>query len=258
MNPMTARQATEHWMELDGLRVFHCGLASGPEGAAQPPLLLIHGISCCTGTWAPFVDELATRADAPAILVPDLPAHDRSQASPRPLGIDDHADWLIRFMDRLGVATVDIMGHSMGGQIAVELAGRAGRRVRRAVLLGSTLGARNVSTSRLAAGLLLDGLLERPTYNLLLTRVFWRMGIRRYLQTARAMQRHDAFVAAREVLCPSLVLQGSRDAIIPKRAGEALARSLAYGTYDVVPGAPHAAQYSDPPRTADRVLAFLR
>lgn len=258
MNPMTARQTTEHWMELDGLRVFHRGVASGPEGAAQRPLLLIHGISCCTGTWAPFVDELATRADAPAILVPDLPAHDRSQASPQPLGIDDHADWLVRFLDRLGVATVDIMGHSMGGQIAVALAGRARGRVRRAVLLGSTVGARNASTPRIGAGLLLDSLLEPPAYSLQIARVFWRLGIRRYLQTARAMQQHDAFVAAREVPCPTLVLQGSRDAIIPKRAGEGLARALPYGTYGVVPGAPHAAQYSDPPRTADRVLAFLR
>ncbi len=255
---MTARQVTEHWMELDGLRVFHRRLASGPEGAAQRPLLLIHGISCCTGTWAPFVDELATRADAPAILVPDLPAHDRSQATPRPLGIDDHADWLLRLLDRLGVATVDIMGHSMGGQIAIALAGRSHGRVRRAVLLGSTVGAQNVSTPRLAAGLLLDGLLERPTYNLLLARVFLRMGIRRYLQTARRMQRHDAFSAAREVPCPTLVLQGSRDAIIPKSAGQRLARILPYGTYDLVPGAPHAAQYSAPPRTADHVLAFLR
>lgn len=78
------------------------------------------------------------------------------------------------------------------------------------------------------------------------------------MRTARKMQRHDAFAAAREVRAPTLVLQGARDVIIPMQVGRDLARTLPNGSHDTIPGAPHATQYSDPPRTADRVLAFLR
>lgn len=255
---MVDDRTSERWSEVDGRRVFHRRLPGGPAAQAQRPLLLVHGISCCTGTWAPFVAELARRPDRPALLVPDLPAHGRSQAPAGALGIDEHAAWLLRFLDGLGVGAVDVMGQSMGGQVAIALAQRAPARIGRAVLLGSTVGARHASTPRIGAGLLVDSLREPPSYSLQIAAVFVRMGPLRYVRTVRLMQAHDAFAAAREVVAPTLVLQGARDVIIPMRVGRALARTLPSGSHDTIAGAPHAAQYSDPPRTADRVLAFLR
>src|SRR5438045_9536072 len=81
---MAERLPTNSWLELDGRRVFYRALPPGRAAAGSPPLLLIHGISCCTETWEPFLGALAARDDAPAVIVPDLPAHGRST---RPAGL---------------------------------------------------------------------------------------------------------------------------------------------------------------------------
>lgn len=253
---MAERQAADQWVKVDGRRVFYRALPAGPA-ASGPPLLLIHGISCCTETWAPFIRALARRADAPALLVPDLPAHGRSEKPDRILGMADLASWTRRLLEHMDVGPVDAFGHSMGCQVALALAHRYPERVRRVALLGPTTGERHVSTPRAFFGLVGDSGREPLSYNLRLLRVFLRMGPPRYLLTAREMQRDDAFVRAPGVGAPTLVLQGARDAIIPKHVGEKLARALPRSGFAQVPGAAHAAQYSHPELTADRVLAFL-
>ncbi|MCC2672763.1 MAG: hypothetical protein K0Q72_5235, partial [Armatimonadetes bacterium] len=72
--PMSERAVEEQWLELDGRQVHCCTLPPGPQGHERPPLLLIHGITCCIRTWEPFLRDLARRDDAPAVVVPDLPA----------------------------------------------------------------------------------------------------------------------------------------------------------------------------------------
>ena len=251
------RQPEDHCIQLDGRRVFLRTVSAGVDAAGKPPLLLIHGISCCTGTWTPFVEELARRNDGPALIVPDLPAHGESAPPPRVLGITEFADWLEWLLRDLEAGAVDVMGHSMGCQVALALADQYPARVRRLVLLGPTTGGRHVSTPRNFAGLIADSRLESKPYNALLTRMFWRMGPLHYVLTARKMQRDDAHLHAARVAAPTLVLQGERDAIIPRRAATDLARVLPTSEYAPVPGA-HAAQYSHPAPTADRVLDFLR
>ena len=257
MEGMIERRTTEHWLELDGRRTYYRRLLAGPGGVDRPPLLLIHGIACCTETFAPFLKELGRRADAPAVIVPDLPAHGRTAKAPRVLGMGDFAEWTERFVRQLSLPAVDVLGHSMGGQVAPALAQMHPDTVRRMVLLGPTTGGRHVSTTRNALGLMTDCLREPLSYNLLLMSMFWRMGPLRYLLTVREMQRDDAFLRAREVRAPTLVAQGSRDLIVPKWVGPALAGTFPRGRYVQVPGAPHAAQYSHPSPMADAVLDFL-
>ncbi len=255
---MSERRVEDCWLELEGRRVFFRRLPEGPEAGDCPPLLLLHGISCCAETWQPLVAELARRPDAPAVLVPELPAHGRSEPPERILGIGDLADWTERLRERLEVPAADVMGHSMGGQIALALADRYAERVRRLVLLGPTTGGKHVSTLRNLTGLTADSLLEPLPYNRLLLKVFWRMGPPRYLLTVREMQRDDAFRHARGLRSPTLLLQGTKDAIVPKRVGKELARTLPRAYYVQIPGAAHAAQFSHPDATADAVLRFLR
>jgi pimeloyl-ACP methyl ester carboxylesterase len=254
---MAARPVSDHWTELDGRRVFYRTVPAGPAAAERPPLLLVHGISCCTETWEPFFRMLARRDDAPGVIVPDLPAHGRSAKPDRLLGMGDYAVWTERLLSQLDAPQVDVMGHSMGCQVALCLAHAYPERVRRMVLLGPTTGGRHVSALRNFVGLLGDSTREPLTYNLLLLGVHLRMGPLRYLLTVREMQRDDAFEHAREITAPTLVVQGSRDAIVPKQIGKDLVRVLRCGEYVQVPRAAHAAQYAQPGPTADAVLEFL-
>ena len=255
---MQTRDAVEDWLDVDGCRAFYRRLPAGPAARSRPPLLLVHGISCCTETWAPFLEALSHRADAPEILVPDLPAHGRSRPPGCILDMEGYAAWLLHLLERLRVPRVDVMGHSMGGQVALALAQQAPESVGRLVLLGATTGGRHVSTLRSFLGLVGDSTREPLAYNLLLLRVFRRMGPLRYLLTVRKMQCDDAFRRARALSAPSLVLQGTRDLIVPMQVARALAGTLPDSTYAQVKGAAHAAQFSRPEETAETVLRFLK
>jgi len=253
---MVRRTLQDNWLEMDGRRVFYRTLPAGESAAEHPPLLLVHGIACCTETWKPFLDELAVRVEAPQIIVPDLPAHGRTEKPGRILGMADFGAWVERFLSRLAVPRVDVMGHSMGCQVTLALADLFPERVRRAILLGPTMGGRHVPVVRNFGGLLADSAMEPLSYNLLLQTVFFRMGPLRYLRTVRQMQRDDAFEHARRIEALSLVLQGTRDAIIPKHAARELAHAFPRGEYRQIEGAAHAAQYTHPEETAATVLAF--
>src|SRR4051794_35243801 len=95
------------------------------------------------------------------------------------------ADWTKRLLSRIGMPSVDLFGHSMGCQVGLALAQSCPERVRRLALLGPTTGGRHVSTLRSFVGLVADSTREPLPYNLLLLRMFLRMGPPRYLLTVR-------------------------------------------------------------------------
>ena len=169
-----------------------------------------------------------------------------------------YAAWVTALLDALNVDHTDVMGHSMGCQVALALADRHPDRVRRIVLLGPPTGGRHVSALRDFAGLLGDSLLEPIRYNWILLRVFARLGAVRYLRTVIEMQRDDPFVRAARGSHPLLVLRGERDRIVPKAVAEELVRVAPNGSYREIPGAAHAAQYSRPRETGELLLPFLR
>lgn len=101
------------------------GLAFDRLGSG-PPLLLVHGLGSARTTWAPVLPALAARYDTVAV---DLPGHGRSAPLPRtepatPLRL---AKEVAGLLDQLGWARPHVMGNSLGGWVALELAadGRA-------------------------------------------------------------------------------------------------------------------------------------
>jgi pimeloyl-ACP methyl ester carboxylesterase len=68
---------------------------------------------------------------------PDTPGFGASDPPPEPPGIEDYAETMLAFCDRLGLGELDLMGYHTGSKIAVELARRAPDRVRRLVLVSA-------------------------------------------------------------------------------------------------------------------------
>jgi pimeloyl-ACP methyl ester carboxylesterase len=89
------------------------------------PVLLVHGLGGIGAYWAPIVERL--EGDC-RLLVVDLPGFGRSPVLPGAVSTPgDLARALGRFLDTLGLDTVHVVGHSLGGAVALELAadGRA-------------------------------------------------------------------------------------------------------------------------------------
>jgi pimeloyl-ACP methyl ester carboxylesterase len=98
-------------------------ITSGHQGGSGTPLLLLHGVGGTWRAWVPVIDELEK---AHAVYVPTLPGHAGGEplADGEPPSIEALTDGVVAEMDRLGLGRVHIVGNSLGGWIALELARR--------------------------------------------------------------------------------------------------------------------------------------
>jgi pimeloyl-ACP methyl ester carboxylesterase len=89
-------------------------------GRGEPPLVLVHGLACHRGFWAP---QLGYFADDHRMVAVDLRGHGESDAPEEPYTMRAFADDLAWMCGKLGLRNPVVVGHSLGGLVALELAG---------------------------------------------------------------------------------------------------------------------------------------
>ena len=91
----------------------------GDFGVGDPPIVLVHGI----GNHTPFARQIEHFRRAHRVIAPDLPGFGQSEAPPgRQAGIEEFSDDVTWLCDELELRAPVIVGHSMGGAIAFEVA----------------------------------------------------------------------------------------------------------------------------------------
>jgi pimeloyl-ACP methyl ester carboxylesterase len=122
----------ECWMDFEGSRMRYLRAGSGPA------LILVHGMLGYSFSWRSTMPALAPYA---SVYAPDMMG---AGFSDRPAGLDHSmrgtAQRLLRFVERLGISSFDLLGTSHGGAVAMMAAAEcldenAGLRVRRLVLV---------------------------------------------------------------------------------------------------------------------------
>jgi pimeloyl-ACP methyl ester carboxylesterase len=109
-----------------------------PEGAAAPPALLLHGSGpgvTAIANWRAVIPALA--ADRRVVAPDQLGFGGTATGERRTYGRTAWTDHALALLDTLGIGTVDIVGNSMGGAIALSIAAARPELVRRLVLMGS-------------------------------------------------------------------------------------------------------------------------
>ena len=104
------------------------------EGGEGPPVVLLHGWGASSELWRPIAGHL--RASF-TVLAPDLPGFGRTPSPPAGWSVEDYARWVLALLDRRGVGTAHLIGHSFGGRVAIKLAARWPDRVGKVVLTSS-------------------------------------------------------------------------------------------------------------------------
>jgi pimeloyl-[acyl-carrier protein] methyl ester esterase len=243
-----------------------------------PDLVLLHGWALHGGMWGPWLDGLAPHFRLHLV---DLPGHGHSPWTP---GLDCIAD-LARSVGRCVPEGASLLGWSLGGMIALELARREPRRVSTLVLVATTPkfvadddwehGMRAAVLEEFARGLAGDHRGTVQNFLALQTR-----GDERSLETLRLLRRNleahgppdtRALAVGLEILRrsdlrgalpgtdrPALVIAGDRDRLTPVGAARALAEALPRAKLLVIPRSGHAPFLSHGPRVQAAVLDFLR
>jgi len=89
------------------------------QAGSGEPLLLLHGIGTTHDDFAPLRPQLEARY---RVLAPDLPGHGRSAALKRRPTVAAISDAVLDDLDELGFTGVHVLGNSLGGRVAIELA----------------------------------------------------------------------------------------------------------------------------------------
>jgi pimeloyl-ACP methyl ester carboxylesterase len=187
----------------------------------NPPVVLVQGFGIGSGYLVPLAAELSSRM---RVYVPDLPGHGASDHDTRPQDIPELAASLGAWMDRAGLPTAVLVGHSLGSQVVVELAVQRPGLVSGLVLLGPTLDPNSRTLVRLLGRAVLTGLFERLTVYYWLLRDYPRAGLRVLRAELRSMLRHQVEDLLPRVAAPVRVVRGTRDAVVPRRWADAVTK----------------------------------
>jgi len=257
----------------------------GPDGVQMrtsvrgfgPPLLLITGIGASLDLGAPFERELAARALQ--VISFDAPGIGQSTPYTWPRRMPGIARTVERMLDTLGYQRVDVLGVSLGGVIAQQLAHQAPARVRRLVLaatgpgLGGVPGSPRVLLSlatprryyqpdyyRRIAGRVYGGAARRDPEALLhgsVARFIERPSLPGYLGQLYAISGWTSMPWLRSLRQQTLVLSGDDDPIVPLINGRILARCIPHAQLHIVRHGGHLFLLESPAEIAALVAAFL-
>jgi pimeloyl-ACP methyl ester carboxylesterase len=247
-----ARAAGSQWTRVDGRR-FHARHV-GPEAAAAPPVVCVHGVGVSSRYMVATMTKLASAFEVYAI---DLPGFGLTDGPPEVLDVVGLADALAGWIQAAGVGRPALLANSVGCQVAVDCAVRYPDRVSRLVLVGPTTDPIARSALRQVLRWLRNLPGERPGQLPLSVADDADAGVGRVLRTfGRALaDRIEDKLAL--VQAPTLVVRGAHDPIVPQAWAEEVTRLLPRGRLAVVAGAPHTVNFAAPGALAELVGPFL-
>jgi pimeloyl-ACP methyl ester carboxylesterase len=114
--------------EVKGMKLYHEMRGKGD------PLVLLHGGLMTIGEMAPLIQALAGHRQVIAV---ELQGHGRTADTDRPLKLETMGDDIAALIEHLGLGQADIVGYSLGGDVALRTAIQHPDRVRRLVVLST-------------------------------------------------------------------------------------------------------------------------
>jgi pimeloyl-ACP methyl ester carboxylesterase len=274
-------------------RVVHGYRRAFRVAGAGPAVVLLHGIGDSSATWRHVIPALARRY---LVIAPDLLGHGRSDKPRADYSLAAYANGVRDLLGVLGVQRASLIGHSLGGGVAMQFAYQFPERTERLVLVGTGGGGPEVSAVlrmlALPGGEALLHLLRLPTAR-------WQTGlvvsVLRTLGTALGQDGPDllrvvdalpdataraAFIRSlRSVVdwrgqvitmldrcylaqgMPTLLVWGSRDAVVPVEHAYRAHAAMPGSELEIFTGAGHFPFHTDPARfvaTVERFLAETR
>jgi len=240
-------------------------------------VLLLHGMGSCGEDWELQFPALTPRY---RVLAPDAQGHGHSPKLPGPYSISQMAADVAALLDDLQIPRVHVIGLSMGGCIAQQLALSHPNRVRSLVLVNTFAKIRPAGLGGLRrffqrmwavqfggirdVGMpLLDGLFPKPEQAELR-----RLGLERFLANNTSKEVYRAVLRAtvgfdsrrhlHRITAPTLVVAGDRDLTVPLACKQELHRLIPHSQLVLIPDSGHATPIDQVERFNEVLLDFLR
>jgi pimeloyl-ACP methyl ester carboxylesterase len=267
-------------IEVDGIPVNYVDLGSGE----REPVVFVHGLG---GQWQNWLENIPRVAQERRVLALDLPGFGLTPPPPDRITITGYGRFVDAFREALGLDRLAIVGNSMGGYIAAEVAIQFPQRVSRLVLVSAagissaeTLRAPLLTVGRVATALATHtaarhrALAARPlSRHLSLALVarhprllkpdlayegfFKGAGKPGFDDALRANLEYDFRDRLPEVSAPTLIVWGEEDAIIPVRDANEYERLIPDSRKVVMRDTGHIPMAERPRAFNDVLMEFL-
>lgn len=247
----------------------------GPVQEQGPPLLLVNGLGGHVRMW----DPLRRHLTGVRTIAFDAPGTGDSPTPTLPLGVAGSARMITRLIDELELGQADVLGYSLGGMIAQQLAWTSPRRVRRVVLLSTNTGWGSVPSHPVAfKGLLSMKRLRDPAHyaalapqllggqmrhnadlvrQAALLRTTESPDTRGYLYQLLSCATWSTMPMLRLIRQPTLVVNGDDDPLARPINAKAIAALIPHAELHLVRGAGHHLFLERPDEVSSVIAAFL-
>jgi pimeloyl-ACP methyl ester carboxylesterase len=255
----------------NGIEIFY------EENGAGEPLLLIAGLACDHANWGKVIPLLASKH---RVITFDNRGVGQSSAPSEPYTIGQMAEDVAGLLDAIGLRQVHVAGHSMGGQIAVELALSHPERVRTLMLLASCARVDERGKAVIESWGDLPRLVDpvtgiRLSLPWIYTSHFYAIpgaidnAIKEMLtnpfppsvsgvyQQSRAITSFNALARLGDIDCPTLVVVGDEDILGGLPFSEQLVHGIRGAKFVILKRAGHGLPTESPEATVEVMLDFL-
>lgn len=234
---------------MHGLRTHAWVRGSGP------PLVLVPGLGCASWMYVRVSRELARNR---TVYVYDPPGHGHSEGMRRlPVCIEQLTDHLAAWLDAAGLRGAPIFGHSLGGEVAFDLAARYPDHVGALIACAPTGIPENPSVLAQVLRLMVDLPQERPQLLVPGIRAYARCGFRRMLRLAQDQGWHYTGPLLPRIEVPTLLVDGTSDPVIRLWTLEAIRNAIPSAYVCEIEGGTHALTDTFPKTVARYTLDFL-
>lgn len=220
--------APGEYVVIDGVSIHY--IEAGRRDA--PPFVMVHGFGGQTFSFRYQVAEFARDHRVVAIDLKGFGYSERPENGN--YSLTEHARTVLRVMDELGIGRTVLMGHSMGGDVAMRVAASAPERVEKLILVAAAPGRKVWVAPRLApVKLIMPGITKLSAWNAWRKMFYDRSQVdteavrKGYMKTARIKGtmntvwqmwrdvRGDTQVDYSRLTMPVLILWAEKDGILP-------------------------------------------
>jgi pimeloyl-ACP methyl ester carboxylesterase len=249
------------------LTIRDCNIRLMRSGQGSP-LLFLHGGSGA-GAWLPFLSTLATRFD---VLVPEHPGFGASDTPPWLDNIADLANFYLDLLDKLDLQDAHLVGHSLGGWVAAELAVRNTSRLASLTLVAAggihLKGVEQVdiflsSDEQRIRDLFHDQKLAEGLLTIALRAEADDAGLKNRMTTAKLTwhpRNYDPNLQKwlHRIDVPTLLIWGDHDRLIPKEYAYAYQRLIPGAQVVIIPDCGHVPQIEQEHAFTGAIESFIR
>jgi poly(3-hydroxyoctanoate) depolymerase len=258
------------FVETSGQRVRYRVRGDGP------PLLMLQGIGAPLEYWS----RLETKLQDFQTITVDAPGAGYSSSPRGRFGMRQFASVMDDLLTHLELDRVHVLGWSLGGMIAQELAYRSPQRVEKLVLASTTCGLGSVSASPKTLTAIASPLrfYSRRHYKRIAPMMYGdqitgdsslldehmeirrlcRPSLRGHFAQLRAAATWSSRPWLRRLEMPVLVIAGADDRIVPVANGRMLASAVRNGRLEIIDGGSHLCLLQEPGRASRLIRDFLQ